>query len=112
MIKTFNNVSLTVISEKSEEQVDFSKLNGKLNEVDPHNFMFTEVVKKSYAPREKFFDGRFLSVIVGEDNKNVRCYVKSFTVEQAEDFLTDFYQELTIAVRKLGDFNSTTKEED
>ena len=111
MIKTFNNVSLTVISERSEEQIDFSKLSGKLNAVDNSNFMFTEVIKKSYQPREKFFDGRFLSVIVGDDNSTIRCYVKSFTVDQAEDFLTDFYQELTIAVRKLGEFNSSNTKE-
>lgn len=110
MVKTFKNVSITLISDRDENSVDFSKLTGKLNAVDNSNFVFTEQLKKTYAPREKFFDGRFLSVTLGDDSNTVRCYVKSFTLAEAEGFMEDFYQELTIAVRKLTEFKSSNTE--
>ena len=99
MVKTLQNVDLTIVSEQDE--IDFAKLGGKLEKVDTNNFLFTVTAKRRYDPKPRFFDGNCLSVTLADDNHTVRCYMKTFQIRQSAAFLEELYKEIQIAAHKL-----------
>ena len=80
MVKVFKGIDLTIVSPKNESEINLAKVSGRLEQIDSNEFMFTDVPKKIYAPKDRFYDGDYVSCVIGEDGKTARVYFKKIEI--------------------------------
>ncbi len=111
MVKVFKGIDLTVVSPRNESELNLAKVSGRLEQIDSNEFMFTDVPKKIYAPKDRFYDGDYVSCVIGDDGKTARVYFKKLDIADADKFLEAAYQELNLVCQRLKDYQNGNMEE-